>query len=67
MKKLANKLKLNMETLAALDDKEMAALKGGFTYSLSTGYMCTDSHARSAGNNFYCGYLQGSGGTNPNC
>jgi natural product precursor len=57
MKKLANKLKLNMETLAALDDKEMAALKGGFTYSLSTGSNCQGSRQMSAYTNGYeCGY-----------
>ncbi|MBC8080743.1 MAG: rSAM-modified peptide [Gorillibacterium sp.] len=55
MKKLTNKLQLSKETLANLDDKQMAAVKGGFTYSLSTG-ACAVSKALGAGNAYACGY-----------
>ncbi|RZJ23681.1 MAG: rSAM-modified peptide [Acinetobacter sp.] len=45
MKKIEKKLSLNKKTIAVLDNKEMANLKGGFTYSLSTGNVCRLSNA----------------------
>lgn len=46
MKKITKKLSLNKETLASLDKSQMMGLKGGFTYSLSTGDRCQKSNAR---------------------
>ncbi|WP_165370398.1 class I lanthipeptide [Hymenobacter persicinus] len=43
MKKVTTKLALNKQTLASLDQKQMAAAKGGFTYSLSLGERCIKS------------------------
>ena len=40
MKKLTTKLALNKRTVASLDNREMAAVKGGFTYSASLGSVC---------------------------
>jgi natural product precursor len=37
MKKLNIKLSLNKETIAVLNKAEMSSVKGGFTWSLSTG------------------------------
>lgn len=47
MKKLnvSKKLSLNKETLVSLDKSEMMNVKGGFTYSLSTGKACQKSKA----------------------
>ncbi len=39
-------LSLNKATISRLTTHEMDALKGGFTYSLSTGAVCRDSNAR---------------------
>ena len=49
------KLNLNKETIAALDSKMMSEIKGGFTYSLSTGARCQASKARGASNPYDCG------------
>lgn len=49
------KLNLNKETIAALDNKTMSEIKGGFTYSLSTGARCHASKARGARNAYDCG------------
>lgn len=43
MKKLTTKLSLNKQTLASLDNKQLSAVKGGFTYSLSMGGFCHNS------------------------
>ena len=40
MKKLNTKLKLSKTTVAALDQEQLATVKGGFTYSLSLGSIC---------------------------
>jgi natural product precursor len=40
MKKITKKLTLNKETISALDKTQMLSVKGGFTYSLSTGDRC---------------------------
>ncbi|RZJ23682.1 MAG: hypothetical protein EON51_02040 [Acinetobacter sp.] len=45
MKKIEKKLTLNKKTIAHLDDDALANVKGGFTYSLSTGYVCMISQA----------------------
>ena len=44
MKKLNKKLTLNKETIASLNDAQMGAVNGGFTYSLSTGARCKKSN-----------------------
>lgn len=41
--KISNKLSLNKETLSSLDKSEMMNVKGGITYSLSTGWRCQKS------------------------
>ena len=56
MKKLTTKLTLNKTTVAGLDKQEMAAVKGGFTYSLSWGSRCRHSQAMGAGDLYDCGY-----------
>ena len=56
MKKLTTKLTLNKTTVAGLDKQEMAAVKGGFTYSLSWGSRCRHSQAEGAGSAYNCGY-----------
>ncbi|MFN7337175.1 MAG: class I lanthipeptide [Cyclobacteriaceae bacterium] len=45
MKKLnvSKKLSLNKETITSLDKNQMMDVKGGFTYSLSTGWRCQKS------------------------
>ncbi|TYZ12657.1 rSAM-modified peptide [Hymenobacter lutimineralis] len=43
MKKIQTKLSLNKQTIASLDKQDMATIKGGFTYALSTGQRCQDS------------------------
>ncbi|RYU73091.1 class I lanthipeptide [Hymenobacter persicinus] len=50
MKKVTTKLALNKQTLASLDQKQMAAAKGGFTYSLSLGVRCnySDDHTHNS-------------------
>jgi natural product precursor len=47
MKKLSfnKKLSLNKETVATLDKSQMMSVKGGFTYSLSTGDRCQSDGA----------------------
>ncbi|WP_165370427.1 class I lanthipeptide [Hymenobacter persicinus] len=40
MKKVNTKITLNKQTLASLDQQQMATAKGGFTYSLSLGIAC---------------------------
>jgi hypothetical protein len=45
MKKITKKLALNKETISTLDKTEMMSLKGGITYSLSTGARCQKSAA----------------------
>jgi len=44
MKKITKKLSLNKETLATLDNAEMRSIKGGITYSLSTGAVCQSNN-----------------------
>lgn len=51
------KLNLNKETIAALDNKTMSEVKGGFTYSLSTGARCNISKKYGADNPYDCGRL----------
>ncbi|MFN6089866.1 MAG: class I lanthipeptide [Cyclobacteriaceae bacterium] len=41
--KISKKLSLNKETLSSLDKSEMMNVKGGITYSLSTGWRCEKS------------------------
>jgi natural product precursor len=55
MKKLNRKLTLKKETIVSLDKSEMASVKGGFTYSLSTGARCKSSKSAGASNPFECG------------
>ncbi len=49
MKKLNKKLTLNKETIASLNDAQMGAVKGGFTYALSLGHRCRDCRRSLAG------------------
>ncbi|MGD1838165.1 MAG: class I lanthipeptide [Nitrososphaeraceae archaeon] len=42
---IMNKLSLNKETIAVLNNSAMSEIKGGFTYSLSAGELCTKSKA----------------------
>ena len=68
MKKLNAKLSLNKQTLASLDDKQLSAVKGGFTYSLSMGGACQGSRAAGASGGggwnspYACGYIEGMSG-----
>jgi natural product precursor len=55
MQKLTNKLSLNKKTLVSLDDRKMASVKGGFTYSLSTGEVCRHSRIHSSSSAYECG------------
>lgn len=41
---MSNKLLLNKKTIAYLQQNEMSAIQGGFTYSLSTGDICQNSN-----------------------
>ena len=41
---MSNKLVLNKKTIAYLQQNEMSAIQGGFTYSLSTGQICQNSN-----------------------
>ncbi|WP_394333377.1 class I lanthipeptide [Hymenobacter actinosclerus] len=43
MKKVTTKLTLSKQTLASLDQQQMAAAKGGFTYSFSLDERCIKS------------------------
>ncbi|MFN8844565.1 MAG: class I lanthipeptide [Chryseotalea sp.] len=52
------KLKLKKETIISLDNLEMANIKGGFTYSLSTGERCQESKALTAKNGYDCGLIK---------
>ena len=61
MKKLTTKLTLSKTTVASLDKQEMAAVKGGITYSLSWGSRCKISQAMTAGSNYECGVMVGNG------
>lgn len=56
MKKLnvSKKLTLNKETITSLDKNQMANVKGGFTYSLSTGEACNKSKAMGKGYKEWC-------------
>jgi natural product precursor len=56
MKKSKKKLSLNKEVVANLDKEDLANIKGGFTYSLSTGYRCKVSKSLDAKNPLECGY-----------
>lgn len=49
------KLNLNKETIAALDNKTMSEIKGGFTYSLSTGQRCRASKGLGMDDPYKCG------------
>ena len=49
------KLNLNKETIAALDSKTMSEIKGGFTYSLSTGHRCRASKGLGMNDPYKCG------------
>ncbi|GAF05886.1 class I lanthipeptide [Saccharicrinis fermentans] len=51
------KLNLNKETIAVLDNSAMSEVKGGFTYSLSTGLRCKVSKAHGGGNPYECGEM----------
>lgn len=44
--KMEPKLSLNKKTISRLSDNELSAIKGGFTYSLSTGQICQESNAK---------------------
>jgi natural product precursor len=57
MKKLTKKLTLNKQTMAALDKSEMQHVKGGFTYSLSTGDSCKMSQEKGDTYKETCQYL----------
>ncbi|WP_143069886.1 class I lanthipeptide [Hymenobacter actinosclerus] len=54
MKKVTTKLTLNKQTLASLDQQQMAAAKGGFTYAISMGGNCRLSMRLTAGNRAAC-------------
>ncbi|WP_165370604.1 class I lanthipeptide [Hymenobacter persicinus] len=54
MKKVTVKLTLNKQTLASLDQKQLAAAKGGFTYSISWGSLCRHSRQEGAGSRDEC-------------
>jgi natural product precursor len=49
------KLSLKKETVASLDKSDMANVKGGFTYSLSTGRTCQYSKSLGAVDAYQCG------------
>ncbi len=49
MKKLNKKLTLNKETIASLNNEQMGAVKGGFTYALSMGARCIKSKGNGHG------------------
>ncbi|MFN8844566.1 MAG: TIGR04149 family rSAM-modified RiPP [Chryseotalea sp.] len=49
------KINLKKETIVSLDSSEMANIKGGLTYSLSTGWRCKLSQSLDAKNNYECG------------
>jgi len=57
MKKLTKKLSLNKQTMASLDKAEMSQVKGGLTYSLSTGNSCQMSQDMSSTYKEACQYL----------
>jgi len=59
MKKSVKKLSLNKEVVVNLDKAGMANLKGGFTYSLSTGARCKLSKSLDAKNLIECGFNVG--------
>lgn len=44
--KMEPKLSLNKTTISRLSNTELSAVKGGFTYSLSTGAVCQESNAK---------------------
>ena len=44
--KMKPKLSLNKTTISRLSDTELSEVKGGFTYSLSTGQICQESRAK---------------------
>ena len=50
-----SKLLVNKSTVSALNNEEMRAVKGGFTYSLSMGAQCQASRSLSANTAFKCG------------
>ncbi len=52
--KISKKLSLNKETLSSLDKSEMMNVKGGFTYSLSTGWRCEKSQRMGECYKAYC-------------
>lgn len=57
MKKIqvSNKLRLGKQTVYHLSVEEANSVKGGFTYSLSTGAVCQRSHQLTAKNAYDCG------------
>jgi natural product precursor len=57
MKKVVKRLTLNKEAFASLDKSEMINVKGGFTYSLSTGQSCQMSKAQGSAYKETCQYL----------
>ena len=50
-----SKLLVNKSTISALNNEEMRAVKGGFTYSLSMGGTCQASKKLTASNAVQCG------------
>lgn len=59
------KLNLNKETIAALDNRTMSEIKGGFTYSLSGGAVCKLSRKSGAQSAYECGLKQNKQELNP--